>query len=156
MVGYFRRNRDRYVLRLRPFEVDLLRMTVRDVQRFVTGETPPNAITERLYPDPSFDRTVSEELRDLIEDDLRAGKREAARALLESLPDDGKVSLSEDEAAAWLTALNDVGLAIGPALGVTDDDQRDEPDNPMWELYQWVGYLQETLVEALSGALPTG
>ena len=155
MAGDFGRSGDRYVLRLRPFEVDLLRMTVNDVQRFVTGEVPANPITERLFPDPSFDRKVSGELRELIEDDLRAGKREAARTLLESLPDDGKVSLSEDEAAAWLTALNDVRLALGTALGITDDDAREDPDEPMWELYQWFGFLQETLVEALSGGPAT-
>lgn len=145
----FRRSGDRFLCRLRTYEVALLRETVRDVQRFMVGDVAPNPITERLFPDPSFDRAVSDELRELIEDDLRAGKQEAARTLLESLPDDGKVSLTADEAEAWLTALNDVRLALGTAVGITEEWPGDE-DDVRAQVYHWVSVLQEGLVEALA------
>lgn len=146
----FRRSGDRYVCRLRSYEVALLRETVQDVQRFFSGDMAPNPISERLFPDPSFDRAVSDELRELIEDDLRAGKREAARMLLASLPDDGRVSLTAEEAETWLTALNDVRLALGTAVGITEEFHGDEDDLNA-QLYHWVSVLQEGLVDALSG-----
>ncbi|HVF20899.1 MAG TPA: DUF2017 family protein [Mycobacteriales bacterium] len=149
MARDFRRSGDRYVCRLRPYEVTLLRETVEDVQRFFSADVPPNPISERLFPDPSFDRAVSDELRELIEDDLRSGKQEAARTLLASLPDDGRVSLTAEEAEAWLTALNDVRLALGTAVGITEEWAGDEEDVRA-QVYHWVSVLQEGLVEALA------
>jgi Domain of unknown function (DUF2017) len=67
------------------------------------------------------------------------------------------VRLTEPDARAWLRALNDVRLALGVRLGVTDDfdEHSDEidPDDPRaayaW-VYHWLAYLQESLVDALS------
>lgn len=143
----FRRTGDRVACRLRPYEVEILRGLVGDVRRLIAADAPANDVTRRLFPDPSFDPGVAEDLRGMIEDDLRAGKDEAARTLLESLPDDGRVALTDDEAQAWLTALNDVRLALGTAIGVTEEDvERDDPD---FHVYHWLSFLQETLVEAL-------
>lgn len=146
----FRREGDRVTCRLKPYEVEILRGLVGDVRRLVAADVAPNAVTARLFPDPSFDPVVSDELRGMIEDDLRAAKDDAARTLLETLPDDGRVSLTPDEAESWLAALNDVRLALGTAIGVTEDDYDRDTDDPGFH-YHWLSFLQETLVEALSG-----
>ena len=72
-------------------------------------------------------------------------------------PKGGRVRLSGPEAQAWLRALNDVRLALGVRLEVTEDfDElvaRMSPDDPRLayaDMYHWLGYLQETLVGALS------
>lgn len=146
----FRREGDRITCRLKPYEVEILRGLVGDVRRLVAADVVPNAVTARLFPDPSFDPVVSDELRGLIEDDLRAAKEDAARTLLETLPDDGRVSLSAEEAESWLAALNDVRLALGTAIGVTEDADDRDSDDPSYHVYHWLSFLQETLVEALS------
>lgn len=147
MSTAFRGNGERIDARLERHEVAVLRELVHDVVRLVSGDVPDNPMTQRLFPDPSFDPVAAEELRGLIQDDLREGKRQAARTLLETLPDDGRVSLDAAAAQAWLTALNDVRLALGTALGVTEESDFDDPE---LDLYDWLTFLQGTLIEVLS------
>lgn len=146
----FRREKGRVVGRLEPYEVDLVRGLVGDVVRLV-GEDGDDPVRARLFPDPSPDPEVAAQLRDLIHDDLREAKLGAARTVLDSLPDDGRLSLEPETAEQWLTALNDVRLALGTALGVTEDAYETEPADAQMHVYHWLSFLQETLVEALSG-----
>ncbi len=82
----------------------------------------------------------------------------AAQTVLATLPESGgKVRLKTEDAQAWLRALNDVRLSLGVVLGVTDDfdDQMedlsdDDPRAAYVGVYQWLGYLQESLVESLA------
>lgn len=135
--------------RLDRHEVAVLRGLVEDVVTLVTPGTRDNPVTARLFPDPSFDPVESDKVRELIHDDLREAKLDAARALLASLPDDGRVTLDRETAEQWLTALNDVRLALGTALGVTEDDD-EEPADAGSHTYHWASFLMETLVDALS------
>ena len=66
----------------------------------------------------------------------------------------------EAETMAWLGALNDLRLALGTRLGVSEDDPEQfanlTEDDPSWTshlVYNWLGGLQELLVHCLSGAL---
>jgi Domain of unknown function (DUF2017) len=116
-------------------------------------------VLARLLPDAyRDDPDASAEFRRYTEQGLRSGKAAAAATVLATLPaSGGRVRLSESEAQAWLRALNDVRLALGVRLGVTEDFDADvaelRPDDPrsayIW-VYQWLAYLQESLVEALS------
>ena len=72
-------------------------------------------------------------------------------------PSGGRIQLTGDQALAWLKALNDVRLALGVRLGVTEDFEeqwgRLKPDDPQWsafEVYAWLGAVQESLVQALA------
>jgi hypothetical protein len=122
-------------------------------------ELPDDPVLARLLPDAyRDDPKASGEFRRYTEQGLRSGKAAAARTVLATLPaSGGRIRLSEPEAQAWLRALNDVRLALGVTLGVTDDfdDQVAEmgPEDPRAAyigVYQWLAYLQETLVQALS------
>ena len=122
-------------------------------------ELPSDPALARLLPDAySDDPEASGEFRRYTEQGLRSGKVAAARTVLATLPPKGgRVRLSGPEAQAWLRALNDVRLALGVRLEVTEDfDElvaRMSPDDPRLayaDMYHWLGYLQETLVEALS------
>ena len=122
-------------------------------------ELPDDPVLARLLPDAyRDDPEASGEFRRYTEQGLRSGKAAAARTVLATLPPGGgRIRLSEAEGHAWLRALNDVRLALGVRLGVTDDfDEQvadmgpDDPRSAYVGVYQWLAFLQETLVQALS------
>jgi hypothetical protein len=123
------------------------------------AELPEDPVLARLLPDAySDDPEASAEFRRYTEETLRAGKISSARAVLASLPaGGGDVVLSEPECQQWLKALNDVRLALGVRLGITDESQElsdsvsaDDPRSAYVWVYQWLAYLQESLIEALA------
>ncbi|MEV8596388.1 DUF2017 domain-containing protein [Streptomyces sp. NPDC052012] len=141
------------------------------------SEPPADPVLRRLFPDAYSDpegapspkaaeeqRAYSAEFRRYTENDLRAGKRENALAVIRSLDaltaagEGGAVlKLSPDESRQWLGALNDLRLAIGSRLQIDDEDDTDvlyrlpdeDPRKPMVMAYLWLGGLQETLVSTL-------
>ncbi|MET9501000.1 DUF2017 domain-containing protein [Streptomyces sp. NPDC006259] len=143
------------------------------------SEPPSDPVLRRLFPDAYTDpegapgpreaeerRSHSAEFRRFTENDLRAGKRENALAVVRSLDalvaeGDGVavLRLSPEESQQWLRTLNDLRLAIGSRLDITDEDDTDllyrlpdeDPRKPMVMAYLWLGGLQETLVTTLMG-----
>ena len=122
-------------------------------------ELPDDPVLARLLPDAySDDPEASAEFRRYTEESLRAGKINAARAVLASLPaGGGDVVLSESECQMWLKALNDVRLALGVRLGITAENEDplgsasvDDPRSAYLWVYQWLAYLQDSLIESLS------
>jgi hypothetical protein len=113
---------------------------------------------DRAEPE-DVDELNSAEFRRLTERDLRNGKMTDAEGLLSSLPEGGgKVVLDEERAHQWLRTLNDVRLALGTRLGVSEDAAQDfeqlpadDPDSTAYELYVWLSILQESLLAALVG-----
>ncbi|MFE0421696.1 DUF2017 domain-containing protein [Streptomyces sp. NPDC058953] len=108
---------------------------------------------------------ASSEFRRYTENDLRAGKRANALAVvraLDALEPSGDsaavLKLPPDECRYWLGALNDLRLTIGARLEITEEDgdesalyrlADDDPRKPMVMAYLWLGVLQETLVGTL-------
>ncbi|QCX76875.1 hypothetical protein C9F11_16065 [Streptomyces sp. YIM 121038] len=144
------------------------------------SEPPADPVLKRLLPDayggPGTEgaseaqaaelRSYSAEFRRFTENDLRARKRDDALAVVRCLDaltvagEGGAVlKLSVDDSRRWLGALNDLRLAIGTRLEVTDEEDTDilyrlpdsDPRKPMVMAYLWLGGLQETLVDTLTG-----
>ena len=120
---------------------------------------PEDPVLARLLPDGyRDDPEAAGEFRKYTEPSLRSAKHQAAQVMLDSLPAaGGRIQLTGDQALAWLKALNDVRLALGVRLGVTEDFEeqwgRLKPDDPQWtafEVYAWLGAVQESLVQALA------
>jgi hypothetical protein len=120
---------------------------------------PEDPVLARLLPDGyRDDPEAAGEFRRYTEPALRSAKHQAAQEMLDTLPDaGGRIQLTQDQALSWLKALNDVRLALGVRLGVTEDFEeqwaRLKPDDPQWtafEVYAWLGAVQESLVQALS------
>jgi hypothetical protein len=119
---------------------------------------PEDPVLARLLPDGyRDDPEAAGEFRRYTEQDLRSGKVAAAQTVLATLPaKGGQVRLGPEDAQAWLRAINDVRLAIGTLLGITEDYE-DELEQASWadprsaylEVYHWLGYLQDSLVRAL-------
>ena len=125
-----------------------------------TGQAiPQDPVLARLLPDGyRDDPEAAGEFRKYTEPALRTAKQQAAQEMLDSLPEGGgRIQLTPDQAQSWLKALNDVRLALGVRLDVTEDfeDQwgRLAPEDPQWaayEVYAWLGAVQESLVQALT------
>ena len=119
---------------------------------------PDDPVLARLLPDAYRDDTeAAGEFRRFTEQELRSGKLAAAQTVLDTLPEEGgRVELTEEDGQVWLRALNDVRLALGVRLDITEDTaqrtQDLDPADPraayLW-VYDWLTYLQETLVRAL-------
>ena len=123
------------------------------------AELPDDPVLARLLPDAyKDDPDAANEFRRFTESGLRSAKVQCAQTLLATLPaGGGKIRLSSDQAEAWLRSLNDVRLALGVRLGVTDDfdalDDGVEPEDPRYayvQVYQWLAFIQGSLVAALS------
>ena len=67
------------------------------------------------------------------------------------------VELDDETAESWLRSFTDLRLALATRLEVEDGDEDywlnlpdEAPETQAHDIYEWVGYLQETLVEALT------
>jgi hypothetical protein len=119
---------------------------------------PDDPALARLFPDGyTDDADASADFRRYTEPGLRAAKREALQTALATIGEPGaKVTLTSEQAEAWLRALNDTRLVLGERLGVTEDwDEvvaslvEDDPRLPLFWVYDRLTYLQETLVQAM-------
>jgi hypothetical protein len=147
--------RERAVLGTLP---DLLRRLVADE---VLDSPVARDLRSRLYPDAYDDPELEAEYRDLVGADL-ARERVAhldtfARSIAggRSTPTGWSVDLSPEEADAWLSATNDARLVLGVLLGLTDESQWEDvsTDDPQTALLLYLGWLQDQLTGAMSGAL---
>ncbi|HEY3682062.1 MAG TPA: DUF2017 domain-containing protein [Streptosporangiaceae bacterium] len=121
-------------------------------------EAPDDPVLARLFPSAyTGDDEAAGEFRRFTEGGLRDGKRAAADLLITTVPDHGgSVTLTEEQGQQWLRALNDMRLALGTRLGVTEEAHEeiagmrsDDPRYPGFAAYDWLSFLQDTLVQAL-------
>jgi hypothetical protein len=114
----------------------------------------------RLFPDAyTDDEDASSQFRRFTERSLRDTKLAHASTVLDCLARSGeKVTLSDAEAQAWVGTLNDLRLTLGSRLGVEEHNHdmfaslpEADPAFATYQVYDWLTYLQETLVRTLSG-----
>ncbi len=131
-----------------------------------TGNTvaPEDPRLRRLLPDfhrpepgsPDADRAdLNSALRGLHEPEIIDAKLAAGSVILETLPSaGGKIVLTPEQADAWLTALTDVRLALGTVLGIDADTpdhlSPDDPRAPHLDVYHWLTWMQDSLLQALA------
>jgi hypothetical protein len=133
-------------------------------------QEPEDPVLARLFPTAyPTDEEAAAEFRRFTEGTLRDGKAAAAISIIDGLEDAGlpseltedglmiDVELDEPTAETWMRSFTDLRLALATRLGVTEDDEEywsslpdDDPRAQAHDIYEWVGYLQETLVQALS------
>src|SRR5262249_39104955 len=129
-----------------------------DAGNSVQASAPDDPVLARLLPDGyRDDPDAAGEVRKYTEASLRGGKHPSAQLMLDTLPEaGGRVRLDADQAQAWLRALNDVRLALGVRLEVTEEFEQQwqdldasDPARAAFEVYAWLGAVQESLVQAL-------
>jgi hypothetical protein len=159
LAGSFKRiGNDRVRVRLANDEVAVLR-GLPDQLRTVLGEGEDEPVNRRLFPpayldvadiehDAEFQRLmhddlVSEKLTnlDLVTDSLARGTSSVRRWTVE---------LTDEEATAWLGVLNDLRLALGVRLDITEDFDGDvddtDPRATALRLLSYLGWLEEQLM----------
>jgi hypothetical protein len=162
LAGSFKRiGRDRVRVRLAQDEVAILR-GLPDQLRSVLAEGRDEPVNQRLFPpayldvadidhDVEYQRLMHDDLvkeklanLDLVTDTLARGSPSVRRWTVE---------LTDEEATAWLGVLNDLRLALGVRLDITEDfdgavDDTD-PRAPALRLLSYLGWLEEQLLDAL-------
>jgi hypothetical protein len=118
-------------------------------------ESAPDPALARLLPDAYRDSAEdAAEFRRFTEEELGDEKVRGALALAESLepaPGAKKVTVELDagQAFAWLRSLTDIRLAYATRLGIDDNGGPTAGGHLDFAIYNWLGYLQETLVQAV-------
>jgi Domain of unknown function (DUF2017) len=133
-------------------------------------EEPDDPVLARLFPTAyPDDPEAAGDFRRFTEGTLRDGKAQAAIAVIDGLEEAGlppeltedglviDVELDEATAESWMRCFTDIRLALAIRLEVEEGDEDywaglpdDDPRGQAHDIYLWVGYLQETLVDALS------
>jgi hypothetical protein len=128
---------------------------------------PDDPVLARLFPTAyPDDEEAAGDFRRFTESTLRDGKAAGAAAVIDTLeeaglppePEDGlfiDVELDEAATMTWLRVFTDMRLAIATRLEVEEGDEEywmslpdDDPRAQVHDIYDWLGYLQETLVQA--------
>ena len=162
MAGSFKRvGGDRVRVRLAHDEVAVLR-GLPDQLRTVLGEGQDEPVNQRLFPPAYLDVADIEqdsEYHRLMHDDLVKEKLANLELVTGTLARGSSsvrrwtVELTGEEAAAWLGVLNDLRLALGVRLDITEDFDGDvddaDPRAPALRLLSYLGWLEEQLLEAL-------
>lgn len=135
-------------------------------------EPPSDPALARLLPDAHRDDPeAAAEFRRYTEAGLRQRKRAGLEVARRTLGREGALLLDDDEARAWVVALTDVRLVLASRMGLEVDEDHErlealaeeqaDADEPgglgvLLAIYDFLTWLQETLVEALMEPLPDG
>ncbi len=131
---------------------------------------PEDPVLARLFPTAYHDdEEAAAEFRRYTEAGLRDGKAAGAASIIDTLEEAGlptelteeglviDVEIDQATAETWLRTFTDLRLALATRLGVEADDEErwlampeDDPRVQAYDIYHWLGLLQETLVEAVS------
>jgi hypothetical protein len=131
---------------------------------------PDDPVLKRLFPSAyPDDEEAASEFRRFTEGTLRDGKAKAAISIIDRLEEAGlppqltedglviDVELDPETAQLWLRSFTDIRLAIATRLDVEEGDEEywyslpdEDPRAQAHDIYEWVGWLQETLVQALT------
>ena len=163
MARSFRRvGADRIRASLSRDELDLLRGLPGQLQAVLDdGEADP--VNDRLFPPAYLDAAEAEadaDYRRLAHSELLRSKLSALELVTTTLERASRrghrwqLELSEEEALALLGVLNDVRLALGVRLEVSEDLDGDvdpsDPRAPALRLLYYLGWLEEHLIAALA------
>ena len=142
-----------YAIELEQEERELLRRLAAELEQLVVSE---DTAVERLFP-PAYrdDPQAEKEYRRLVDRTLASGRLEGLRTLQAAA---GAGRLTQVDAEAWCTVLNDLRLVLGERLGVTEevyetDIELDHPNAVELSIYGWLTWLQADFVDALASRL---
>ena len=113
----------------------------------------------RLLPDAYHDPDDAREFRRFTENDLRQSKMQHAMTVVEEIERSGeKVAVTSTD--SWLGLLNDARIAIGTRIQISEDNHEelaelpdDDPRSGLFHVYDWLTFLQESLVRCMDPAL---
>jgi hypothetical protein len=147
------------VARLDPAEAGIVGLLLDQLEQLLDADPDDVAgdpVMARLLPDGHRgDPELAADYRELTESSLRSGKTDDLATVRATLPDGGgEVRLDRDQAGAWLRSSNDLRLALGTRLDITQDTEPPEDvageQEQQLAVYYWLTALQGSLVDALA------
>jgi len=159
-VRAFRRKSAGYEAAFAPEEARLIVQLTEQIGAMLAEPAAGDAAVLRLLPDayPS-DPEAAAEFRRFTAEGLAERKVLNGQTVATSLAEASaatsatKVRLDEQQAQAWIRAISDIRLTIASRLGIERDDDRPNADEPLGEIYDWLAFVQESLVVAMQGRL---
>lgn len=153
----FRARGDEVVARFDAAEVGVLVLLLDQLEQLLDEDHPGgDPVLARLLPEGHRgDAGLAADFRELTESSLRGGKADDLATIRATLPvGGGEVRLDRELAGAWLRCSNDLRLALGVRLDVTEeteppDEVVDEEDQQL-AVYYWLTAVQGSLVDALA------
>ncbi len=113
-------------------------------------DDPGAPILYRLFPpaysDPA-DVERQDEYRRLMMEDLVERRKAECRMMIDTA---GQKTLTEEQMLAWSRTINSLRLALGTYLDVSDTDEPRAPETAEESAFQFLGWLLEETVEAMS------
>jgi hypothetical protein len=149
-------------VRLGLAEAHVLDQVLGELQDFLEPDAlePSDPVRERLYPAAYDDADDSAAYRELTEAGLRQERSSRAEQCRVELSDArslvrADLNLSSEAADRWIRVLNDMRLAFGTRLDISEDDDyeldADDPEVHLRARYVWLTALQDMLVTTLLG-----
>lgn len=154
------RTGDEVLLRLEPFEAELLRSLPAALRSILDEPDPDDPVVARLFPACVLgDDEVDAEVRELIHEDVLRSRLEALDTFVEVLERGERrrgqvvLRLVEDEPSMVLGVLNDVRITLGERVGIggIDRDQvdRDHPAAQTIAVMDHLAWVQEEILRAI-------
>jgi hypothetical protein len=146
------------VARLDPAESGIVGLLLDQLEQLLEADVDDvgdDPVLARLIPDGHRgDPELAADYRELTEASLRSGKADDLAMVRATLPDGGgEVRLDTDQAAAWLRTTNDLRLALGTRLDISEDTEPPEEvtgeEDQQLAVYYWLTAMQGSLVDAL-------
>jgi hypothetical protein len=155
-VRPFRAKGGEYIARLDPAESGIVGLLLDQLEQLLDADAPAgDAVLARLFPEGHrSDSEAAAEYRDMTESSLREGKADDLATMRATLPPGGgEVRLDREQADAWLRCTNDLRLALGTRLDITEDteppDDVADEEGQQLAVYYWLTAVQGSLVDAL-------
>lgn len=150
---------------LEPHQVELMQALLDEMSSVLDGtHASDDSVNRRLFPSAYRDNEKAEaDFRSMTQATLRSDRLDRISACAGELAASGEdsgtrrgveIDLGDpDTARRWIQVLNDIRLALGTRLGVSEDDEPDlGPDDPQtqpWLVYYWLTATQDAVVTAL-------
>jgi hypothetical protein len=147
----------RFRLRLSAGEREAILGFVRQLRSLLLAEDPSSdEAVARLFPAARPDDVIENlEWERTHAPWLLSDKLDALDVMERTITHD---ELTEDELLAWLSSLNSLRLVLGTRLDIREDSRAgdfagDETAAGLFELYGYLTWLEDSIVEVLAGAL---
>jgi hypothetical protein len=151
------------VARLDPAEAGIVGLLLDQLEQLLDADAVDvsgDPVIARLFPEGHrSDPEMAADYRELTESSLRSGKADDLATVRATLPSEGgDVRLDPEQAAAWLRCTNDLRLALGTRLEITEDteppDEVTGEESQQLAVYYWLTSVQGSLVDALAAGRP--
>jgi hypothetical protein len=144
-------------IRLDDVEAGVLGAMLADIADVVESDAfaENDPVRARLFPAGyRDDAAAADDFRDLTERSLRVERAQRARECADEIHGGGEITLDGDAGERWIQVINDLRLALGTRLEITDEDgaheiDADDPRSEQWAIYHWLTALQDGIVTKL-------